>query len=60
MLLPLSKSNVRESGIKVLHVDEGDLSKVTKECLEMEGLFQVESAFSVREAIGKLKEKSLM
>jgi len=56
----LSKSNVRESGIKVLHVDEGDLSKVTKECLEMEGLFQVESAFSVREAIGKLKEKSLM
>jgi hypothetical protein len=30
MLLPLSKSNVRESGIKVLHVDEGDISKATK------------------------------
>jgi DNA-binding NtrC family response regulator len=53
--LPLSKFDVKNSEIKVLHVDEGDFSKVVKECLEMEGPFRVENAFSAWEAIEKLK-----
>lgn len=45
-----------KKSIKVLHVDdELGLLKIAKECLEMQGLFQVESACSVEEAIGKLE-----
>jgi len=45
--------------IRVLHVDdETSLLKIAKQCLEMEGQFQVDIASSVNEAIGKMKEES--
>ena len=49
----------KERSIKVLHVDD-DLSflKVAKQCLEMQGEFQVETACSADEAIEKMKERS--
>jgi PAS domain S-box-containing protein len=49
----------KERSIKVLHVDD-DLSflKVAKQCLEMQGEFQVETACSVDEAIEKMKKRS--
>jgi DNA-binding NtrC family response regulator len=44
--------------IRVLHVDdELDLLKVAKQCLELQGPFQVDTAASVEEALNKLKEK---
>jgi PAS domain S-box-containing protein len=44
--------------IRVLHVDdESSFLKVAKQCLEMQGLFQVETASSVEEAMEKLEEK---
>jgi two-component system sporulation sensor kinase A len=44
--------------IRVLHVDdELGLLKVAKQCLEMQGHFQVDTASSVEEALNKLKEK---
>jgi len=44
--------------IRVLHVDdELDLLKVAKQCLELQGPFQVDTAGSVEEALNKLKEK---
>jgi len=44
--------------IRVLHVDdELGLLKVAKQCLELQGPFQVDTASSVEEALNKLKEK---
>jgi CheY-like chemotaxis protein len=44
--------------IRVLHVDdETALLRVTKQCLELEGMSQVDSVSSVEEALDKLKEK---
>lgn len=43
--------------ISVLYVDDESLFKVVKQCLEMEDLFQVETAVSAEEAMKKLKEK---
>jgi PAS domain S-box-containing protein len=44
--------------IRVLHVDdELGLLNVTKQCLELQGPFQVDTAGSVEEALNKLKEK---
>jgi len=44
--------------IRVLHVDdELGLLKVAKQCLELQGPFQVDTACSVEEALNKLKEK---
>jgi PAS domain S-box-containing protein len=44
--------------IRVLHVDdESAMLKVSKQCLEMRGSFQVETALSVKEALIKLKKR---
>jgi DNA-binding NtrC family response regulator len=44
--------------IRVLHVDdEPSLLKVAKQCLEMEGQFQIDTAESVEEAMEKMKEE---
>jgi PAS domain S-box-containing protein len=44
--------------IRVLHVDdELGLLKVAKQCLELQGPFQVDTAGCVEEALSKLKEK---
>jgi PAS domain S-box-containing protein len=44
--------------IRVLHVDdELGLLKVAKQCLEMQGPFQVDTASSVEEALEKLKKE---
>ena len=44
--------------IRVLHVDdELGLLKVAKQCLELQGAFQVDTAGSVEEALNKLKGK---
>ena len=45
--------------IRVLHVDdEAGFLKVAKQCLEMQSLFQVETASSVEEAMEKMKKKT--
>lgn len=45
--------------IKVLHVDdEPSLLKIAKQCLEMQGPFQVDTASSVEEALEKLKKET--
>jgi DNA-binding response OmpR family regulator len=45
--------------LRVLHVDdEPGLLKIAKECLEMEGRFQVDTASCVDEAIQKMKTES--
>jgi len=45
--------------IRVLHVDdETSLSKVVKQCLEMQGGFQVDIASSVEEAMKKMKKET--
>jgi len=55
----ISVDSIEKSKIRVLHVDdEIDLLKVAKECLETQGLFHVDSASSVREAMQKLKEEA--
>jgi PAS domain S-box-containing protein len=44
--------------IRVLHVDdEPALLRVTKQCLELEGMFQVDSVTSVEEALAKLEKE---
>jgi PAS domain S-box-containing protein len=44
--------------IRVLHVDdEAGFLKAAKQCLEMEGPFQIETALSVEEATEKMKKK---
>jgi PAS domain S-box-containing protein len=44
--------------IRVLHVDdESSLLKIAKQCLEMQGSFQVDTASSVEEATEKMKKK---
>jgi PAS domain S-box-containing protein len=44
--------------IRVLHVDDEDsLLKVAKQCLEMQGSFQVDTASSADEAIEKMKKE---
>ena len=44
---------------KVLHVDdEPGLLKIAKQCLEMQGPFQVDTACSVEEALEKMKKES--
>jgi PAS domain S-box-containing protein len=44
--------------IRILHVDdESGLLKIAKQCLEMEGSFQVDSALSVEEALRKLEKE---
>jgi len=48
-----------KSEIRVLHVDdELEFLKVAKQCLEVQGPFQVDSASSVEEALEKLKKES--
>ena len=48
----------KDNPILVLHVDdEVSLLKVLKQILELQGLFQVDSAGSVEEAYTKMKEK---
>jgi len=43
--------------IRVLHVDdESGILKIAKQCLEMEGPFQVDTAISVEEALMKLEK----
>jgi PAS domain S-box-containing protein len=45
--------------IQVLHVDDdSNFLKCAKECLEMQGKFEVETARSVDEAMRKMKEKN--
>ena len=47
-----------KESISVLYVDDESLFlKVAKHCLEMEGPFQVETAFSAEEAMRKLNNK---
>ena len=47
--------------IQILHVDdEINLLKVAKQCLEMEGGFQVEVVSSVKEALKQIRRKHLM
>jgi PAS domain S-box-containing protein len=49
---------VKDAPIRVLHVDdETGFLKVAKQCLEMQGKFEVETAASVEEAFEILKEK---
>jgi len=48
-----------ETPARVLHVDdEPSILKATKQCLEIEGAFQVDSALSVEEARKKMKKKA--
>ena len=48
-----------KESISVLYVDDESLFlKVAKHCLEIEGPFQVETAVSAEEAMGKLNEKA--
>jgi CheY-like chemotaxis protein len=50
--------STEKSKIRVLHVDdEPALLKVAKQCLELQGPFQVDTAASVEEALNQLKEK---
>ena len=45
--------------IQVLHVDdEAGFLKSAKQCLELQGAFEVETASSVEEAMEKMKEKT--
>jgi PAS domain S-box-containing protein len=45
------------SKVRVLHVDDDScLLKIIKECLELEGPLQVDTALSVEEAFGKLEK----
>lgn len=47
-----------KKSIRVLHVDdESGLLKIAKQCLEMKGPFQVDTASSVEEAIGKMEKE---
>jgi PAS domain S-box-containing protein len=52
--------NVAKTGtIKVLHVDDDQaFLKVAKQCLEMQGPFQVDMASSVEEAMEKMKKEA--
>jgi PAS domain S-box-containing protein len=44
-----------KESIRILHVDdEPGFLKAAKQCLELQGLFQVETAFSVEEALEKM------
>jgi DNA-binding response OmpR family regulator len=48
-----------KTSIRVLHVDdEAGFLKVSKQCLEMQGAFQVDTASSVEEAMKKLRKKT--
>ena len=48
----------KQSPIHVLHVDdETGILKVAKQILELQGIFQVDSASSVEEAFAKMKQK---
>jgi len=50
--------STEKSKIRVLHVDdEPALLRVTKQCLELEGMFQVDSVSSVEEAMAKLEKE---
>jgi PAS domain S-box-containing protein len=50
---------VKAEKIKVLHVDdEQGFLKVAKQCLEMQGPFQVDMASSVEEAMEKMKKET--
>ena len=53
----MPRSNIGSTpSLKILHVDgDVDFLKVAKECLELEGPFQVETALSIEEAFKKLK-----
>jgi len=45
--------------LRVLHVDDDSgLLKITKQCLEMEGAIQVDTALSVEEALMKLEKEN--
>jgi DNA-binding NtrC family response regulator len=53
-----NKKSCEEDTIHVLHVDdEVGLLKCTKQILELQGPFQVDSASSVKEALERMKEK---
>ncbi len=55
---PVSEAVAKDEHIRVLHVDdEVSLLKVAKQILELQGLFQVDSAGSVEEAFEKMKQK---
>jgi PAS domain S-box-containing protein len=48
----------KKGPIRVLHVDdEPSLLKIAKQCLEMQGSFQVDTASSVEEAMEKMKKE---
>jgi PAS domain S-box-containing protein len=50
--------STEKSKIRVLHVDdEPDLLRVTKQCLELEGMLQVDSVSSVKEALAKFEKE---
>jgi len=53
-------TNLTEKGlIRVLHVDdEAGFLKVAKQCLELQGSFQVDTVSSVEEATKKMKKKT--
>ncbi len=56
--MPVVLSVAEKATIRVLHVDdEASLLKVTQQCLEMEGSFQVDVATSVQEGFKKLEKK---
>ena len=62
IVLPSSNSerDDKERPIRVLHVDdEAGFLKVSKQILEMQGPFQVDSALSVKEALERLREKAI-
>ena len=47
--------SAEKAKLRVLYVDdEPSLLRVAKQCLEMQGPFQVDTAESVEEALGKL------
>ena len=51
--------DLSEKSIRVLHVDdEPDFLRMAKQCLELQGSFQMDTASSVEEAFEKLKKKT--
>ena len=54
---PILSNSTMKKSIKILHVDDDpSFLKVTKQCLETQGEFEVDTASSVNEALGKLEK----
>ena len=54
---PILSNSTMKKSIKILHVDDDpSFLKVTKQCLETQGEFEVDTASSVNEAQGKLEK----